>query len=70
MSLPSCVDSQETTVSHRFSILNIGSHKQNIYIGKNFFDGNNYQSILICLDGGKFFFFIMSTSFLLILSLF
>src|SRR5690242_18674546 len=63
MSLLNCIPLGLGTRS-RSSSGHRGDHEQSHkYSGKNLFEGKNYQAILECLDGGKFFFFLISISF-------
>ncbi len=53
MNIGACVGLKETLAANRPGGGNNDQYPMNQYIGKNFFDGENYRAALERLDGGK-----------------
>ena len=53
MNIGACVGLKETLAANRSNGGNNDHYPLNEYIGKNFFDGENYRAALERLDGGK-----------------
>jgi hypothetical protein len=53
MNIGACVGLKETLAANRSGGGNNDHYPMNPFIGKNFFDGENYRAALERLDGGK-----------------
>lgn len=53
MNMSACISFRETVAAGRPGTNNNDRYPLNQYIGKNFFEGENYRAALERLDGGK-----------------
>ena len=53
MNIGACVGLKETLAANRPGSTSNDHYSLNQFIGKNFFDGENYRAALERLDGGK-----------------
>jgi hypothetical protein len=56
MNIGACVGLKETLAANRLGSGNNDHYPLNDFIGKNFFDGENYRAALERLDEGKIYF--------------
>jgi len=65
MNMGACVGLKETLAANRPGGNNNDRYPLNSFIGKSFFEDENYRAALERLDGGKFVFFFLYNCFLI-----
>ena len=59
MSIGACVGIKDALAASRLANGNADNYQLNQYIGKSFYEGENFRAVIECLDEGKFYFIVL-----------